>query len=358
MGVDRATVRKALHRLQNDGLVRTGNRGERYLAKPMRGSGDLMQHTVALIGSAVGSPRAGHAAPGWADQLTQAAHRQILSRKLHVITVNADQIAEGGVNALLDSPPRGAILADVFDRRHSLRDMAQALHDRQVPVVVYGDDPELSPFHRVVSDHNAGCRMLTRWLLDQGRRRPMMFAEADSVGYWLDQRRAGHEAVMAEAGLAPRPMLSVPPVNVSGDPAQQFEVRSRLLAAYLMDHLAGPEAVDAILCPSDGQTFYAAAACRRLGKVPGRDVLIVGYDHYWPDSPERRFEQAVPAATVDKDNPRIGQELVNLLLDILEDTTERPDPIRRPVQPQLIVTQSPSGTVPHGSTAYATPSNT
>jgi DNA-binding LacI/PurR family transcriptional regulator len=68
------------------------------------------------------------------------------------------------------------------------------------------------------------------------------------------------------------------------------------------------------LVASDGEVRAVAAALRLLGLTPQHDILLVGYDGYWSsDSDESPFEAVTPLATVDKDNHRIGIELVRLL---------------------------------------------
>ena len=44
-------------------------------------------------------------------------------------------------------------------------------------------------------------------------------------------------------------------------------------------------------------------------------MLITGYDNYWREDFEREWEPAVPAASVEKHNHRIGETAVQLLLD-------------------------------------------
>ena len=47
---------------------------------------------------------------------------------------------------------------------------------------------------------------------------------------------------------------------------------------------------------TDGEAFAIAAACRLCGKQPQRDLMIVGYDAYWPNWLERQWEPVVPVA--------------------------------------------------------------
>ncbi len=67
--------------------------------------------------------------------------------------------------------------------------------------------------------------------------------------------------------------------------------------------------------------------------------MVVGYDNYYSDSPERAFEPCPPAATIDKCNQRIGADLVDLLLERLDAPADA-QPVRRLVEPELIVTEN------------------
>ena len=78
-------------------------------------------------------------------------------------------------------------------------------------------------------------------------------------------------------------------------------------------------------------------ACNLLGRTPGKDLLVVGYDNYWKDFSPGPWTPFVPAATVDKDNTQTGRMLVRLLLD--RASGRLPDePQRWRVEPKLLVT--------------------
>ena len=91
------------------------------------------------------------------------------------------------------------------------------------------------------------------------------------------------------------------------------------------------------MAPSDGLIFPLAAACRLCGRQVHEDVALVGYDNYWAESPERSFDPTVPLVTVDKQNRRMGEELVRLLVDRSQGKLPA-EPQDRLVQPELVVT--------------------
>jgi DNA-binding LacI/PurR family transcriptional regulator len=108
------------------------------------------------------------------------------------------------------------------------------------------------------------------------------------------------------------------------------------LAGYLVEYFVGPNPPDAVMAASDGPANIVAAALRLFGKVPGRDVLVTGYDNYW----KGLSDQAAPAATVDKRNGEIGRALVDLVLARAAGKLTVGQPEHRLVAPRLVSAES------------------
>lgn len=86
--------------------------------------------------------------------------------------------------------------------------------------------------------------------------------------------------------------------------------------------------MDAILAKTDWDIPILAAALRLLGKVPGRDVTIVGYDNKIQFNGWSRLESDIPPLTVDKCNGEIGHRMAaRLLMHIEEPESWRPENI-------------------------------
>jgi DNA-binding LacI/PurR family transcriptional regulator len=109
------------------------------------------------------------------------------------------------------------------------------------------------------------------------------------------------------------------------------------MAGHLAPYLTGDESIDALIAVTDGEVYVLAAACRLLGKEPNKDVLLVGYDHYWEDAAEREMESVVPVATIDKRNPELGAALVQLLSERIESQSPHNAPHCRTLAPHLVV---------------------
>ena len=210
----------------------------------------------------------------------------------------------------------------------------------RVPVVAYGDAAALATVDRVSSDHAAGAGQLTEYLIAQGRKRLLRLWRFPDEHQWLSDRNQGFESVVRQHALPLLPALRTPQLSthdVLGKEA--FGHVARMLAGYLSEYVLSSEAIDGLMVATDIHALQAAAALRLLGKVPGRDVLIVGYDNSYADYSDFQVEPTPPAATVDKQNGRLAKELVSLLLDRAAGRLG-PEPQCRMVRPKLIVTKN------------------
>ena len=167
------------------------------------------------------------------------------------------------------------------------------------------------------TDHELGGYELTRWLVAQGCRRILMLWPEPLEIWWPKARLEGYRRALLELGMDPMPVQRMVPLpgdawGEAGSP-QRFEAESRYFAGYMVEHLHQGNSVDAILLPTDSHVFPVASACRLLGRVPNKDVVLAGFDNTWQQSPYRRFETAGPAVTADRLNADLGREMMRLL---------------------------------------------
>lgn len=340
--VPRATVNRAIQVLEREGLIRAGGGRTRIVVDDSQKLHSTLVRRAAVVFAPSLEPSPHHRQSGWTDWITQGIVAELRTRGHNVLTINPGHIGPDEGSALLRDKPLGVIVSEVFhgssaDPAPHL-DLLEHLQRNGVPVVVYGGDPRLASFDRVTSDHEQGAYELTRWLVEQGRRRPLLFFESPVNSYWQEQRRLGYERAMREAGLKPRPprVATQFPVESRGS-GKHFEDVARFAAGHLIEELSGEQPADAILALSDGKVFPLARACRLLGKRVHEDVAIVGYDNYYLDSWEREFESCVPLATVEKGNFEMGREMVGLLFDRIEGRLPAGVPQNRVIAPRLIV---------------------
>ena len=240
--------------------------------------------------------------------------RRLTGSGRHVLTVDPARLDAAGADQLIASRPRGAIATYAVAAAAERQDLLHRLVSGSVPVVAHGDARALRTIDHVTSDQEQGGYDLTRWLIAQGRRRILCFWRFPAERDWINDRYAGHLRAMREAKLKPLPALRTPELTIPSDRADSFAALSRALSGFLHEPLAAKgNAIDALMTATDGHAFQTAAACRLLGRTPGRDVLVTGYDHLGASCAEQAFEPSGLAATLDKDNPAIAAALITLL---------------------------------------------
>ena len=335
LGVDRRTVHAALDMLAEEGTISSNGGRARLVAKKETRS--VLANSIALL-TPTSDEFGGNARQnsGWPRFIALGVRNEIARRHFHAFTLSAERLMSEDLERLIKEQPLGVIVTDLGYDDSTVARIVQTLRSHKIPCVIYGDYANVADMDHVTSDHEAGSYALTKWLLSQGHQRiACLWPEEEHTPYWVPLRQAGYEKAMCEAGLAPLPVVAVMGIDNSGGEAA-FRKNVRLSAGCLIEHLTGKEALEALLVPTDGHIPFVAAACRLLGREPNRNVALVGYDNYWPDLQERQWEATPPLATVDKENFRAGEEMVNLLLKRKEGLLDAA-PQRRLIAPRLVI---------------------
>lgn len=321
--VSRTTVRAALGQLENEGLIQTGDNRRRIVIGPQQPAinSNMMAGTVALLTLPVNVPHAvqkRRASPVWERFIQVGAVEALQHAGKDALTLQLSGDYEERMERLKSDRPYG-----IIGLHDGLRDTPawpsiEVLNKAGVPTVIYGFGFNYPNCDTLASDHAAGCAALTKLLLKRGRKRLLRVWTVEHPQQplfgWLKERNRGFEEAMRESGRPVLPALHVP-INLREENSEEtFTLRRRLLAGFLLDHVTGPNRVDAIIAASDSVFFPLAAACRQLGLKPGEDIDLVGYDNNWRESIYRTWEPAVPLATVNKNNLVLGHELADLLI--------------------------------------------
>ncbi len=333
--VSRTTLRWALAALADEGLIDQCSSRTRIAARP---PAPILSDAVVVLSHRLIRPSSDYHDPasvGLSEGTVRGALQGVTDGGKHIFLLHPGNLSDAAVQRVLDGKPRGVVFPWLPYKQYD--HVIDRVRRSGVPVVVHGDRPELAHLDRVYADHAEGAYRLTRWLLERGRRRIIHAWKDTTVDYWYPARLAGYERAMREAGLEPlAPVLFRNYNSAVPESAEAFEMQARSLVAYLVDRLIGPAGADAILVPSDGHVYAVAAACRLCGRAPGEDVLIAGYDNYWDQCPERKYEPSIPAVTIDKRNFETGQSLVELLEDRIAGRLEAQS-VRRLIEPLLVV---------------------
>jgi LacI family transcriptional regulator len=189
-------------------------------------------------------------------------------------------------------------------------------------------DPHTGPSRlpSVHSDNLAGAIAATEHLVGLGHRRIGFLAgrpDLESAG----QRERGYREALAAAGIAPDPEL----IRVGDYELEMSEAPAREL-------LTLDDRPTAIFAANDLSAIQTMHVARSLGlTIPG-DVSVVGFDNI----PESAFT-GTPLTTIDQSIQEMGRQAVELLIDLIEGDSERPQQITLPTR--LVVRES-SGPAP------------
>lgn len=340
------TVNHALDMLSDEGLIRSNggrlrivNGAPREVVNPVPSR--VMSSTVVMLSRYPASASPGEMREsGHLHDIVRGAFGCVSQLGLNQLTLHLDWLKNHGVSPLVEADrPCGVVLADLVDSEDQMARWALELWHRGVPVVAFNDDPKVAGFDQVSTDHAAGAFKLTRFLLERNFKRPLMVWSQGAAKHWGIQRQAGYQRALTEAGVEALPVLEWPCGRwMQGETFDRecYAHEVRTLAGYLAPHLLGKGGVDAILALNDVEFSLVASACRILGREPGRDIAIVGYDNMWHDLPQREIEPAIPLATIDKHNLEIGRQLVVLLSERIAEKLPV-EPQRHVVEPELII---------------------
>jgi len=340
--VARDTVRAALDELCREGLVGDSAGPGRRTRSVTRGSTPGVQNVLSNIIVVIGPERRskpGTSVRGSLETISHGAQDQIDATGYHALVFNQSRLKESDLDHLLGQGVYGVVVTETSGQPTIAAGILERIAKQKVPMVVYGGIDTQAACDRVASDHEAGAYQLTQWLISQGRRKILMFWAWHHTQAWARARRAGYERAMREAGLEPMPepniILFNNPANET-DPRIIFEARTRYFTGYLAPYLVGPNRIDALMAPNDGEAVMAASCCQLMGLQPRQDVLITGYDNTWADLQERTIQPIAPSATIDKQNEASGRELVQLLSDRAEGRLPA-DPQVRVQPPKLVI---------------------
>ncbi|MFV2091719.1 MAG: LacI family DNA-binding transcriptional regulator [Hyphomicrobiales bacterium] len=217
---------------------------------------------------------------------------------------------EQNVAGLIISPARGT-LPDAFGDLQAAR----------VPVVLAMRRLQQNLMTTVSPDNRLGATLATRHLLSGGHRRiALLGGFSDMVVY--RERLDGYTDALAAHGIAISPELIV----------ESSTDRHGGMAALRV--VAGRDApATAALCFNDVVAFGAMLELRKMGREPGQDFAVVGFD----DTVEAADH--TPALTTVAVRPEaLGEQAAHAVLGMIQSDTLRCDDHVGPVQ--LIIRQS------------------
>jgi DNA-binding LacI/PurR family transcriptional regulator len=316
LDVGRATLQRALNVLEAEGLIRVHGH-TRIVSAPRHGTGMMIHAAVALL-SFYRDATVPNQRDAWTEVTARGALEEIRAEGRNALSFYLDRMSEEDIEQLAADRPLGVLIPESnYPSTRIPPNLLIKLVECNVNFVVCGDWPEWAGYDRVYTDHELGGYELTRWLVGQGCKRIVMLWPEPLEIWWPKARLEGYRRALLELGMDPVPVQRMVPLpgdawGEVGSP-QRFEAESRYFAGYMVEHMRPANGVDAILLPTDSHVFPVAAACRMLGRVPNKDVVLAGFDNTWQQSPYRQFETTGPAVTADRLNADLGREMMRLL---------------------------------------------
>lgn len=193
-------------------------------------------------------------------------------------------------------------------------DVSLAVRERRLPLVLLGDDSEVS-MSRVAVDDFAGAFAATKYLLGVGHRRVMIFVhESVKPHCSVHERVDGYRAVMQEAGLKTYELV-------------------RAHETDAVDALArGDARPTAVICYSDLESTLLVHGLWQVGlAIPG-DVSLIGFNDVFATK-----YMTPPLTTVGFDAAKIGEVGAQLVLKDSESPHDDRQPTVFTIKPNLIV---------------------
>ena len=196
------------------------------------------------------------------DQLSLAGYRCVL------FETHGDAQLEPMLDELLGYRLDGVIMASTsFATR-----VASECADAGIPVIMLNNIDLGGQIAGVSADNRDGARQIAQHFASLGKQRTGVISGFDESSASVERTQHFREAILI-AGLAE-------PEVVCG----QYSFEGAVAATrQLLDR---PEPVDAIFCVTDFMALAALQAVRLLGKEPGRDVAVAGFDDVpiarWP----------------------------------------------------------------------------
>ncbi len=235
----------------------------------------------------------------WQAQVMQGALEAVADTDYLVKTsfvANSAEIMQV-INQFLGRRVEGIYLLNLTPPLKVIRKLHQAIERHALMSVASNCHPEIASTG-VEPDHETGCRLAIKHLVDLGHRR-IAFLGGDSLTEAAVRRKNGFLTSLAEFEL------SLDPGHLHQCDWQVDKVEAATIAL-----LKDPEtAPTAIVCANGDMAVVAMRQVRRLGLRVPRDLSVVGFSN------EILTELSDPPLTVvDMHHDEVGRKAVELLL--------------------------------------------
>ena len=272
--------------------------------------------TIGLIVPDISNPFFSDLAKG----VEQAASRE----KYSVMFCNSNDRGENDIKnfeVLISKQVDGIILASSIHSNESVlvERLFQVSSDNQIPVVLADRVIPGSTYSIALIDHRKGAKIATDYLLSLGHKKVGCITGPLSM-HSSGLRYQGYLDSLLNAGITPNPVLC----HV-GD----YQMASGMTGAEKLIK----NGADAIFSCNDLMAAGALRQAKRMGKIPGQDISIIGFDNIQLSS-----LLSPPLTTVNQPVAELGSICFQILFESLHEKTAAPQNIL--LNPELIVRDS------------------
>lgn len=321
-GVSRQTISNALNapeRLTPETLARVQAAIAELDYRPDEAARALTSGRTHLLGIRVG--QTAHNPAANPDPLLRAMVRSASRHGYRIIIFDAGLTDDDEIRSYDDLWRRGAVDGFVISDTHPADRRPAWLRSNGIPFAAFG-----SPWGEATSEHPwidvdgaAGMRAVVAHLVEAGHTR-IAFLGWPSDGAGGDARHDAWVGAMVAAGL---------PASSQARASEDAIEPARAAAARLLAE-SDPTAV---VCASDLLAAGVARALSDIGRIPGRDVAVTGYD----DSPVAVLSQP-QLTSLRQPLDDVADFLVDHIVQAAGGAAGEPDAVM--VAPQLIVRES------------------
>ena len=218
---------------------------------------------------------------------------------------------------------KGTFCADVLRQIHGTGNIAVVttyISDYIFPRLIQGLYTEMQEKPHILMDDAGGGYLVTKHLLDSGRRNIAGFFKADDrQGI---ERHKGYVKALQEHGIA------YDPDKVVWFHTEDRREKPALMVRNMVRQNSFP---DGIVCYNDQIAVQVMEELERQGKKIPEDVAVTGYDN----SLYARQGQGI--TTITHPQEKLGEMAAKLLLEKLSGVPDEESKVERLIRPELIV---------------------
>lgn len=313
--LSRHTVRKALGILEQDGYVEAFHGKGTFCSENM--SHIRKSKNIAVVTTYISDYIFPRLIQGMDNVLSESGYSIILKNTGNSRQKEArflEELISKGIDGLIIEPSKSELLC-----RHV--SLYETLDKYQIPYIfIQGLYTEMQEKPHILMDDAGGGYLVTKHLLDSGRRNIAGFFKADDrQGI---ERHKGYVKALQEHGIAYDP-----------DKVIWFhtEDRRRKPALMVRNMIRQNCLPDGIVCYNDQIAVQVMEELERQGKKIPEDVAVTGYDN----SLYARQGQGI--TTITHPQEKLGEMAAKLLLEKLSGVPDEESKVERLIRPELIV---------------------